>query len=121
MPGDNRVTIDYDDARLDELRKRQRYAISCVKKSGAVIEVCPTSNRRIGGITRPEHHPVKEFLAGDAPFVIATDDPGIFGITLAEEIAWVKDNHHVREDGIEHIVDLSWCSRSEVLTGRLLA
>ena len=121
LPRDSRVTIDYDYARLDELRKRQRYAISCVKESGAVIEVCPTSNRRIGGITRPEHHPVKEFLASDAPFVIATDDPGIFGITLAEEIAWVQDNHHVGEDVIEHIVGLSWSSRSEVLTGRLPA
>ena len=77
-------------------------------------------NRRIGGITSPEHHPLKQFLASDAPFVIASDDPGIFGTTLADEIARVTEHHHVADDVMARIIDLSWSSRSEVLTGRLL-
>ena len=119
LPMDHQLTIEYDEEKLDELGRRQRYAIGCIRELGAVIEVCPTSNRRIGGINRPEHHPVKQFVANNAPFVIASDDPGIFGTTLADEIAWVSERHQLPDDAMEHIVDLSWSSRSEVLTGRL--
>ena len=119
LPMDHRVTMEYDDAKLAELRQRQEFAIRCVRDLGAVIEVCPTSNRRIGGITNPEHHPVKQFIASDAPFVVASDDPGIFGITLADEVAWVGEHHRVPYDMMEHILELAWSSRSEVLTGRL--
>ena len=119
FPMDHRFTIEYDDEKLDELRQRQRYAIGCVRTLGSVIEICPTSNRRIGGISRPEHHPVKQFLSSNAPFIIASDDPGIFGTTLADEIAWVIEHNQLPDDAMEHIVDLSWSCRSEILTGRL--
>ena len=121
LPTDHRLTIDYDDRRLHAVRQRQKYAMACVRSLGSVIEVCPTSNRRIGGITCPEHHPVKQFLANDAPFVIASDDPGIFGTTLANEIAWVAKRHQLPNDVLDRIVELSWASRSEVLTGRVSA
>ncbi len=111
--------MEYDDAKLAEVRQRQKFAIKCVRELGAVIEVCPTSNRRIGGITEPEHHPVKRFIADNAPFVIASDDPGIFGMTLADEINWVCEHRRLPDDVAAHIVDRSWSSRSEVLTGRL--
>ena len=119
LPADCLLTIEYEDAKLDEIRLRQKYAIDCIHALGAVIEVCPTSNRRIAGITSPEHHPLRQFLASDAPFIIATDDPGIFGTTLADELAWVMEHHHVAHDAMERIVDLSWASRSEVVTGRV--
>ena len=119
FPMDHQLTIEYDDEKLEELRQRQRYAIGCVRTLGSVIEICPTSNRRIGGISRPEHHPVKQFLSSNAPFIIASDDPGIFGTTLADEIAWVIEHNQLPDDAMEHIVDLSWSSRSEILTGRL--
>ena len=119
FPADHRLTIRYDHEKLDQLRKRQRYAMNCVRALGSVIEVCPTSNRRIGGISSAEYHPVKQFLSNDAPFVIASDDPGIFGTTLAEELAWVMEHHQLRDDAVERIVELSWSSRSEILTGRL--
>ena len=119
LPADSLLTVEYDDAKLDEITQRQQYAIRCIRALGAVIEVCPTSNRRIGGIANPEHHPVKTFLASDASFVIATDDPGILATTLADEITWVTEHHHVADDAMAYIIDLSWSSRSEVLTGRL--
>lgn len=119
LPMDHRITMEYDDMRLTELRQRQEFAIKRVRELGAVIEVCPTSNRRIGGITEPEQHPVKRFIADNAPFVIASDDPGIFGVTLADEIAWVSEHHPLSDELAAHVVDRSWSSRSEVLTGRL--
>ncbi len=118
LPSDRLLAIEYDDAKLAEIRLRQAFAIASISALGAIIEVCPTSNRRIGGITAAEYHPVKRFIASNAPFVVATDDPGIFATTLADELAWIRANHQVSNDAMAHIIDLSWSSRSEVLTGR---
>ena len=112
------LEIQYDDQRLSEVRGRQSYAIECVKSLGSVIEVCPTSNRRIGGISEPEHHPLVKFAADDVPFVIGTDDPGIFDTSLADEIRSAIDIAGLSEDAFDEIADRSWSSRSEVLVGR---
>ncbi len=118
LPGDRRLTVVYDQQRLDEIRDRQRYAMECIRSLGSIIEVCPTSNRRIGGISRPEHHPVIQLLANDVPFVVASDNPGIFGTTLAEEIEWVIQTTGMSPDSFDEIALRSWRYRSEVLTGR---
>lgn len=112
------VTHVYDRARLDALRKRQDYAMTQVKRSGAVIEVCPTSNRRIGGIADAQHHPVHRFLAAGLRVVVASDDPGIFGTTLQQELAWVQQNARLSDEEHRQLVLNAWLYRSEVLTGR---
>jgi hypothetical protein len=120
LPVEGTVTVDYDAARLDEVRRRQDYAMSRIRAAGAVVEVCPTSNRRIGGITDPAHHPVHRFLAADLPVVVASDDPGIFGVTLDDELAWVCEQTGGGDGLRRHLVETAWRSRSEVLTGREL-
>ncbi len=117
-PDDYVVTIPYDDQRLSEVRARQDYAMDRVAASGAVVEVCPTSNLRIGNISDPDHHPVHRFHDRGVPFVVASDDPGIFDTTLRDEIDWV-----VREAGLDaeaaiEIERRAWDSRSELLSGR---
>ena len=120
LPNDQQLILEYDQQRLDQLRGRQRYAMECIRSLGSVVEVCPTSNRRIGGISRPEHHPVLQFLSNDVPFVVASDDPGIFDTTLAEEIDWVIQAAGLSPDSFDEIAQRSWLYRSEVLTGREL-
>ena len=115
------LPVEYDESRLNEIRARQTYAIRCIKAIGAVVEVCPTSNFRIGGITGPEHHSLVKFVAEDVPFVIGSDDPGIFGTTLAKEIDLAMDIAGLSPDYYDEIVERSWRSRSEVLSGRSLA
>lgn len=112
------VDIEYDEARLAEVRRRQDFAIERVRASGAVIEVCPTSNRRIGGFDDPAHHPVHRFLAAGLPIVISSDDPGSFGITLDDELDWVCEHTGGGEDLRHDLLESAWRSRSEVLTGR---
>lgn len=119
LPGDSELTYSYDDARLDEVRARQRYAMECVRSLGAIVEVCPTSNRRIGGISSQHHHPVHRFIENDVPFVVASDDPGIFGTALTDEIDWVVQAADLGAGAFEEIADRSWRYRSEVLTGRV--
>lgn len=115
---DDTVTLRYDEARLEEVRRRQALSLSRVRSSGAVIEVCPTSNRRIGGIVDPAHHPVHRFLAHGVPLVVSSDDPGIFGIDLAHELSWVSAAAALEPEEARELVASAWRHRSEVLSGR---
>lgn len=82
----------YDGQRLDQIRRRQQYVLNRLADRGTVIESCPTSNLRIGGVPDPSHHPVHQFLSSDIDLVISADDPGIFDTSLGNEIDWVL-NH----------------------------
>ena len=114
------LPVEYNESRLEELRGRQSYAIQCIKDIGSVIEVCPTSNFRIGGITDPAHHSLVKFAAQEVPFVVGSDDPGIFNTTLAYEIESALEIAGLSLDYYDEIVERSWLSRSEVLSGRTL-
>ena len=118
LPGDAELTVKYDDAQLEEVRHRQAFAAERIKATGAVVEVCPTSNRRIGGIDDPDHHPVHRFLDWGVPFVVGSDDPGIFDTTLADEIRWVVDTAQLDPAAFDEIAARGWRYRSEVLSGR---
>jgi len=112
------LQIVYDHRRLHEVRARQRFAMSAVRSFGAVVEVCPTSNLRIGGLRDPQHHPVQRFLAEGVPVVVASDDPGIFGTTLRDELAWVAEHADLGAAGVDALIARAWASRSERLSGR---
>jgi adenosine deaminase len=115
---DARVVHRYDALRADDVRARQDYAMACVRASGAVVEVCPTSNLRIGGIADPLHHPVHRFIDAGVPFVVASDDPGIFDTTVRDELNWVAREAALEPGDIEGLLERAWRSRSEALTGR---
>jgi hypothetical protein len=115
---DTVVTHHYDAARLDEVRRRQDYAMDRVTAAGAVVEVCPTSNRRIGDIADASHHPVHRFLDRGVPVVVGSDDPGIFGITLEQELDWVVATAGLDDDARHELIEASWRYRSEVMVGR---
>ncbi|MFI0468474.1 hypothetical protein ACH347_30700 [Saccharopolyspora sp. 5N102] len=119
LPGTATVNVEYDGARLAEVRRRQDYAMSRVRSTAAVLEVCPTSNRRVAGISDAAHHPVHRFLAAGLPVVISSDDPGIFDTTLDEELDWVCEHTGGGEELRRTLLRTAWRSRAEVLTGRL--
>jgi len=54
-------------------------------KKGVVCDVCPTSNIRTGAVPRGEEHPLRRMLLAGVPVTLSTDDPGLFGTTLAGE------------------------------------
>lgn len=53
--------------------------------------MCPTSNLCTGAIARLADHPVRRAWEAGVPFSIATDDPGIFGTTIAGEYRLLAD------------------------------
>ncbi len=114
------VTLVYDDKRLDEVRGRQDLAIERIRATSAVVEACPTSNRRIAGVMDPAQHPIHRFVEAGLPVVIGTDDAGVFGTTLVDELDWVAT--HTGEPGLRDLlIATAWDSRSEVLSARTLA
>ncbi len=113
------VVVSYDQERLAEVHARQRHAMNRVRTTGAVVEVCPTSNLLIGGITDPTHHPVHRFQTEGVPFVVCSDDPGILNTTLAAELNWVCQQTGGGDQLRAELVRRAWESRSEVLSGRI--
>lgn len=109
------VTISYDHERLEGLAGRQRVACERIKASGAVIEVCPTSNQRIMGLRDPAHHQVHRFIETGLPFVVGADDPGIFDCTLADELTWVA-THTGR--AVDDLAAAAWAWRGALVAGR---
>ena len=85
---DEIVERPYNPQRLEEIRNRQQFVLNRLTQLGTVIETCPTSNLRIGGVPDPSHHPIHTFLKSNVNLVIGADDPGIFDSPLASEIDW---------------------------------
>lgn len=118
LPDDQTLAVLYDRARLDALRARQRLACAAVRDSGAIVEICPTSNERIAGLTDREHHQLFRLHAENVPFVVSADDPGLLDITLAAEIDWVSKGSGIASDELNQ---RAWQARSEILSGRAAA
>jgi adenosine deaminase len=59
--------------------------LKALAKEGIVCDVCPTSNLRTGAVSRGEAHPLHRMLLAGVRVTLSTDDPGLFGTTLAGE------------------------------------
>ena len=54
---------------------------------GIPLEICPTSNVCTGIYPSLEDHPVRELFEAGVPLSVSTDDPSFFQISLARELA----------------------------------
>lgn len=52
---------------------------------GAVLDVCPISNIKLGVVERMVDHPIRELFEAGVTCTVSTDDPISFGNTLGEE------------------------------------
>jgi adenosine deaminase len=55
------------------------------------VELCPTSNLRLGVVRSLEDHPLPVAHRSGVSFSINTDDPGAFACSLTSELALVRD------------------------------
>ena len=58
---------------------------------GIPLEVCPTSNVCTGIYPSLEEHPVRELFEAGVPLSVNTDDPSFFQISLARELANLRN------------------------------
>lgn len=72
------------------------------RDSGAIFEVCPTSNLRTGAVESIEKHPIADMARAGLAVTINTDDPEIDGASLSDEYDLLAKNLELsREDFLE--------------------
>ncbi len=113
------IDVIYDETRLETVRAHQRFGAERVKAGGAVVEVCPTSNRRIAGLRDDALHPIHRFVEWGVPFVVASDDPGLFGVTLSSELEYACAMVDGGRLEVETLRERAWRYRSEALVHRV--
>ncbi len=63
-------------------------------------------------------HGVHRFIANRVPFVVGSDDPGIFDTTPAKEIDWVVQSAGLGPEGFDLVAEDGWRYRSEAPSRR---
>jgi adenosine deaminase len=93
-----------DPALLDEIRAR-----------GVHLEMCPTSNLKLGVVPRIEEHPIGRAFELGLEFSVNTDDPGPFGCSMASEIELVRRTFGWDDS---HLSAISQSARKAAFAGR---
>ena len=117
IPGEQQFTFNYDGG-AGMRRRAQGDAMERIRSLGTVVEVCHASNHRICGLKDPSHYPVQQFISNRVPFVVSSDDPGVFDTILADEIDWVVHATGLSRSSFDEITERSWSNLSEVLVSR---
>ena len=112
------VELLYDEAAAAALRALQDAVMAELAVRGAVIESCPTSNRLIGDVRDLTHHPLKRFMRTGMNVTLSSDDPGIFGTTLAGEETVCRRDLGLTDADVARLAAAATASRSERLAGR---
>lgn len=118
MPPGHAQKILYDDARCGRLGVFQEWAMDRIRRSGAVVESCPTSNLRIANLRTSDYHPLRRFLEAGVAVTLGGDDPGILDTTLSREYEIVSGWSDVSEAAVKRMQETAVKSTSEILTGR---
>jgi adenosine deaminase len=86
-------------------------------ETGIPLEVCPLSNVRTGVVPSIEGHPVRKFFEKGLLVTINTDDPRMFGNSLAEEYQLLVEKLGFSLDEIRTLilqgVQSSWLDENE--------
>jgi adenosine deaminase len=68
------------------------------------LEMCPLSNVRTGVVRAIEDHPVRRYFDAGALVTVSTDDPKMFGNSLADEYEALERVHHFTHDEIRTVI-----------------
>ncbi|MFO7726145.1 MAG: adenosine deaminase [Oceanipulchritudo sp.] len=59
--------------------------VTDLRAAGAILDVCPISNVKLGVVPRMAEHPIRELFQSGVTCTVSTDDPISFGNTLEQE------------------------------------
>jgi len=81
------------------------------------LECCPLSNVRTGVVKSIEDHPVKKFFDSGLLVTVNTDDPAMFGNSLAQEYQMLEERLGFSRDQVRKVilngVKASWLSNDQ--------
>jgi adenosine deaminase len=81
------------------------------------VEMCPLSNVRTGVVSRIEEHPIRRYFDRGLLVTVSTDDPKMFGNSLAEEFQTLRTVFGFSEMEIrrlkENSIRASWMEAKE--------
>lgn len=76
------------------------------------LEICPTSNLRTGVVESWDSHPAKTLIETGAMVTLSTDDPAMFGCTLAGEYGEIANRFGLDDASLQRIaenaIEASW-------------
>ncbi len=72
------------------------------------LEMCPTSNYLTQAVPSFELHPLPRILRAGVPVSINTDDPGMFGASLPDEIKICQTKMGLSQDEIDSCMKHAW-------------
>ena len=68
------------------------------------IEMCPLSNLRTGVVAAIEEHPVRDYFERGLLVTVNTDDPKMFGNSLAEEYQTLVERLGFSQNEIRNLI-----------------
>lgn len=77
-------------------------------RDGICLEMCPTSNWLTQAVPSFEAHPLPQVLRAGVPVCINTDDPGVFAVTLKDEITIARTRMGMSDAEIRRCQDHAW-------------
>jgi adenosine deaminase len=87
---------------------QDRKLMEVLKTQKICLEMCPTSNYLTQAVSSLENHPLPRILRAGVPVSINTDDPGIFGVTLPQEIEICKKKMGMSQEEIDLCLSHGW-------------
>jgi adenosine deaminase len=96
----------------------QQWTLDYLSSSGSIVESCPTSNKIIGRIEQQADLPVFQFSKKKVPFIVSSDDPGIFATTLGQEELICRSEDRITSAQMARIAENNQLFRAGILAGR---
>lgn len=78
--------------------------VEYLAESGIPLEVCPTSNIRLGLFNSVEDHPLRRLYEAGVAITINSDDPPLFNTTLNDEVALLHTGFGLDIEDIDRII-----------------
>jgi adenosine deaminase len=78
-----------------------------VKEKGIALEVCPSSNIKLGLFDNMESHPFPKLLAAGIKVSLNSDDPPFMSTTLAQEYARVQEAYQYTDEKMQSITAMA--------------
>ncbi len=78
--------------------------VSYLAEQHIPLELCPTSNLRLGIFPTMQAHPLRAFHDAGVPFTVNSDDPSLFGTTLNDEVQLLTTQFGLDRGAIDEIL-----------------